>query len=73
MKPVHIVLIVLIVALGLTVPAIVSDVARPQLTDPIAQRIWAASHGNVSMDCQEVSAIVEKATYADSVVQNRKK
>ena len=73
MKPVHIVLIVLIVALGLTVPTIVSDVTRPQLTDPIAQRIWAASHGDVNLDGKEVSAIIEKATYADSVVQNRKK
>jgi hypothetical protein len=73
MRPIHIVFIVLIITLGVTVPGIISEVNRPQLTDPVAQRIWAATHGDVCLDEQESSKLVQQATLADSVLQTKKK
>jgi hypothetical protein len=73
MRPVHIVFIVLIITMGLTIPSIVGNMTRPQLTDPIAQRIWAATHGNAILNDDATVKLVIEATYADSIIQNRKK
>lgn len=48
---------------------ITSDLTKstPNLTDPIAQRIWAATRNNYSSD-ENAKLIREATTYTDSVV-----
>jgi len=46
---------------------ITSEMTKPKITDPIAQRIWVATHGNISLNGKEAATLIKEATYADSV------
>ena len=48
---------------------ITSEITKPVLTDPAAQRIWAATHGAVSMDSNGAIKLIKEAVYADSSVR----
>ena len=56
-----------VLALGGSEVWISSEITKPKLTDPIAQRIWAATHGNVSLTSSGASKLIKDATISDSL------
>jgi hypothetical protein len=71
MESKHIAWIIITIVVCITAGIMVSDLTKPKLTDPVAQRIWATTHGNSSLDGKDASKLIQAATYADSA--SRKK
>lgn len=64
--------ILIALILGGSAVWITSEISKPKLTDPIAQRIWAAGHSDVSMGSEAMTRVIKEATLADSVNQKKK-
>ena len=72
----HFVWIMLIMALTIVSLVLISARNKPVLTDPFAQRIWAATHGNVACNYQEAIQLIKETTKAvnvDSAAKDNKK
>ena len=72
----HAVWLAFIVALTIVSLMLISVRNKPVLTDPFAQRIWAATHGNVVCNYQEAIQLIKETTKAvncDSTAKDSKK
>jgi hypothetical protein len=71
----HVVWIMLIIAVAAICLYSISS-KKIILTDPIAQRIWAATHGSTGYTAHEVSGLLKEANKAancDSTAKDNKK
>lgn len=72
----HAVWLAFIVALTIVSLMLISVRNKPVLTDPFAQRIWAATHGNVDCNYQEAIQLIKETTKTvncDSTAKDSKK
>lgn len=69
----HVVMVAGIIASAVVLSNLISSISAPKMTDPIAQRIWAATHGEYTLTGDESAMMIKEATLVDSITQVKKK
>jgi hypothetical protein len=74
MKGSHWLWILMVLIICVTTGLIISELNMPKLTDPVAQRIWAATNGKIIyLDAKDLEKIINGIPGTDSSTYSKEK